>query len=481
MCRCQSWLPVLLPAILWMLIHPALTNAEEKSFEFNKDIQVMPANEKPANKIGLSLSVDKTRVNPGDTVLVRFQTDQDAYLRLLGFGTSGKVTQLWPNKFSGANNRVQAGRRYSFPSESDKFLFRVSGPTGLERIVAVATEKPDAIVREEDLGDFEGGFKSYQKEVKDLVVESRRRVGSLPQGSKWATACVTVAIGGVPDGGRIRSRNVYLLGVAAATSGLRFCDDDLKAFSRLMGDKLGIPDQNKRLLFGPDATRQGFVDGIRWLASKTQPEDLVFIYFSGHGTLIPDEAPAQHPDGLSSALVCYHNRQNLTRQDPDLKQILLASYDLANLVKEVPAQRRFFVVDACHSGAITKDVSPDMTVKYLPLLSEENIRQIREAHQKELRVVSAPDSSASAYQDVVAAKESLLAACAKPEPSYEDRSKKAGLFTYWLVANMAGRGNDLQSAFRSAKDKVVEETGSMTRKQTPQIIDEHGLAAAIKF
>ncbi len=165
------------------------------------------------------------------------------------------------------------------------------------------------------------------------------------------------------------------------------------------------------------------------------------------------------------------------------------------MVKEIPARRKLVVIDACHSGSITKDISPDMVLKYIPLLSDRELREIRQqaGRQKELQVVPIRPGAASttgyhdqdavttAYQDVVTEKESLLAACAKPEPSYEDRNKKAGLFTYWLVKNISERTPDLQHAFQSARDKVMEETKGMALKQTPQLMDDNGLASAIKF
>ncbi len=469
--------PVLLLVGICILAWHGPTGAQDKVITFTKDIDVVPNNPNPAKRINVRLGVDKTQVQPGDTVSVSFETDRDSYLTLLDLGTSGKITRLWPNQFSGPDNFVKAKKRYSFPASQDKFQFKVSGPHGIERIVALATLEKDRIIREEEFSEYRQGFKSLPGQIKDLVVEARRRTSELPDNVKWGTATVGLTVGKVPEGGRITSANVYLVSVGAATGALRYCEDDAAQFARLMNEKLRIPGDNVRLLVGRQATRSGFEDAIRWLAGKSQPEDLVFIYFSGHGTLIPDPPNVHHDDGLSAAFVCYHEKQTLRRDDPDLKQILLPGPEFAVLLKDVPARRRIFVVDSCHSGSIHKEISPNLVSKYLPLLSP--------SEMKELQIVATQRAgsarvSAERYGEFLDSKETLLAACEKKEQSYEDRAKRSGLFTYWLSSSIKAGSQDLRVASEDAKLKVIDETRGVG-PQTPQIEDEHGLARDIKF
>jgi hypothetical protein len=247
-----------------------------------------------------------------------------------------------------------------------------------------------------------------------------------------------------------------------------------------MTEKLQIPAENVRLLTGNQGTKAVVVQGLRWLAEKTQPEDLVLVYFSGHGTRIRDQPPARHPDGISAALICYHNKQKLTADDPDLKQILLVDYDFGRLLKKIPARRRLIVVDSCHSGSITKEVSGHLVSKYVPLLTPEEIQQIRTERFKELHVVDTGAASNQFGTDA-SEKESLLAACAKNESSLEDGSKRAGLFTYWLEENIKRNASDLKSAFDRTRQNVIDETKSRPDPQTPQITDEYALTRDIKF
>ncbi|MBI5568367.1 MAG: DUF4384 domain-containing protein [Desulfomonile tiedjei] len=469
---------VVLLAWALILFGVSLGVADEKTISFTKDINVLPTNTDGGTKITVSVQVDKMRVNPGDTVQVFFEADQDCYLTLIDVGTSRKITRLWPNQFSGADNLVKAKQRYSFPAATDRFQFRVSGPEGVERIVAYATSEKNKILKEEDFSDYQGGFKSYSGNLKDLVVEASKRTDQFGRNVRWGTSETRFVIGRGTAGGSVKSSNIYVLSVGAATGALRYCDDDARKFAQAIGDKLRVPPENTRIVVGPQSSKTGFADGVRWLVQKTQPEDLAFVYFSGHGTLVRDQPPARHPDGLSSAFVCYHQQQTLRPDSPELKQILMLGHDFGSILKEVPARRKLVVVDSCHSGEITKDVTGNLVSKYLPLLSDSQMKEIQIVAAQAAPAgspVSQPDS------DLTKAKESLLAACLKREQSFEDRSKQSGLFTYWLLQAMQSGTPDLQTAFDKAREKVLEDTGTAGLRQTPQVTDEYGLAKDIKF
>jgi hypothetical protein len=479
MIRVGNFQTSILAAIICVMVSFATVGAEEKEISFGKDIQVVPVNEKSDSRINVRLVIDKSKVNPGDTITVNFEADKDCYLTLIDVGTSGKITRIWPNGFSGDDNFVKANAPHSFPGASDKFVFRVSGPEGIERVVAMATAERTPIISDQDFGESKGGFKSYQKGLKDLVVEAAQRVDALSSDAGWGTAEAKVVIGNVPNGGRITSKNVHLLSLGASTMGLKYCDDDAMAFAGLMEDKLKIPKENAVILTGNQATKAAFTNALSRLAAKTQPEDLVLIFFSGHGTLIPDEPPANHADGVSSALICFNTKTKLTRDDPALKDILFSGYQLESLLKKIPARRKMLVIDSCHSGSLTKALGGSLVPKYIPLYTDEELQQIR-ARSKNLQVVGT-GASAVSFDNDMKDKESLLAACSKQESSYEDSQKKAGLFTYWLVGGLKTHQGDIYSAFDKTRQMVLEETSSASQPQTPQLDDDYGLTRDIKF
>ena len=89
-------------------------------------------------------------------------------------------------------------------------------------------------------------------------MEARRRVDEMPPDVNWGTSTVSLVIGSVPDGGRITSRNVYVVSVGASTVKLRYCEDDATRFARLLAEKLGVPQRNVRLVLGKQATQGRF-------------------------------------------------------------------------------------------------------------------------------------------------------------------------------------------------------------------------------
>lgn len=458
-------------AMSLMSVYPA--TAEERVISFTKDIDLVPSNSDAASRIRVKLDVDRQRADRGEMVTISFQTDQDCYLTLVDFGTSGKITQLWPNQFSGPDAFIRANQRYTFPSATDRFRFRVSGPDGVERIVALATTQKNRILKESDFSDYTNGFRSYTKGLKDLIVEASQATSAMNKDDRWGTGAARIVIGKGSPGGSITSRNVYVLSVGAATGKLRYCEDDAQRFAQMISDRVKVPAENVRVLTGRKATREGFVDGLGWLARQTNPEDLVFVYFSGHGTQIPDRLPLDEPDGLDEAFVCYHEKGDLSLDDPQLGSALLVDDDFEALSLRIPARRRILVVDSCHSGSINKDVSGRLISKYLPLVPPSML--------KELKVEPTRTSNRIGFGDVAAARDTVAAACEEAESSFEDRSKQGGLFTYWFIKSMQEGAHNLKQAFEAAQSKVLDDTSAAGVKQSPKLNDQTGLSRDVTF
>lgn len=64
---------------------------------------------------------------------------------------------------------------------------------------------------------------------------------------------------------------------------LQFADADARAFAASI-ERSGVPAQNVKLLAGQDATSDAIRSALgTWLAKSAGPNDIVYIYFSGHG------------------------------------------------------------------------------------------------------------------------------------------------------------------------------------------------------
>ena len=111
-----------------------------------KDINILPTNPHPQSNIKVSLSVDKQRVEPGDNIVLTFQADRECYLTIMDVGTSGRILRLWPNDYSGTDNKCPANTPVRFPAPQDRFRYRIAGPEGTERIIAYATAEKGKIL-----------------------------------------------------------------------------------------------------------------------------------------------------------------------------------------------------------------------------------------------------------------------------------------------------------------------------------------------
>jgi hypothetical protein len=76
----------------------------------------------------------------GDLVRFRFRTTFDGYLYVINSGTSGAQSVLFPGDATGRNNRVQAGKEYSVPSNGASF--KVAGPAGHDVVYWLVSPVP---------------------------------------------------------------------------------------------------------------------------------------------------------------------------------------------------------------------------------------------------------------------------------------------------------------------------------------------------
>lgn len=74
----------------------------------------------------------------GDRIAVYFQVDRPCYVTILDYTTDGRVEVLFPSGWS-SSNYARPGETYRIPN-SRRYALRVTGPAGVETIVACAHE-----------------------------------------------------------------------------------------------------------------------------------------------------------------------------------------------------------------------------------------------------------------------------------------------------------------------------------------------------
>lgn len=111
-------------------------------------------------EIKVELWTEKPVYKIGDSMTLKFKTNQDCYITILDVGTSGKVNILYPNRFSGGN-KIIAGKTYSIPGPDDGYAIRVEGMPGIEVVRAIATMTPLSMTQP-DFSKEAGVFKQVE-------------------------------------------------------------------------------------------------------------------------------------------------------------------------------------------------------------------------------------------------------------------------------------------------------------------------------
>lgn len=131
---------------------------------------------------------------------------------------------------------------------------------------------------------------------------------------------------------------------------LRGCLADAMDVADLLTVSYGFGPQTVRLLTEADATLPNVRDGLGWLADGAKPGDRRLLHFSGHGSLAPDTS-GDEASGFDSVLCL---------ADMDWSPgTYLVDDELRAWIATLPAGLRLAVlIDACHSGTATREVTP---------------------------------------------------------------------------------------------------------------------------
>jgi hypothetical protein len=77
----------------------------------------------------------------GDIIRLCARVNRDCYLSLINIGTSGNISVLLPNRLH-TESIVRSGEVVAFPDIRDTFKYRLKGPVGSEKVIAIAASVP---------------------------------------------------------------------------------------------------------------------------------------------------------------------------------------------------------------------------------------------------------------------------------------------------------------------------------------------------
>jgi len=213
---------------------------------------------------------------------------------------------------------------------------------------------------------------------------------------------------------------------------LHYAVNDAKAFYDHLVHSNQIPAENVTLLLNQEAnlTKVRSILGTH-LKSKAGKDDMVIIYFAGHGATEKD-VMSPDGDGLEKYLLPYD-------ADPkDLYATALPMGEISRIFNRIRSERLIFIADSCYSGA-----SGGRTISLTEMRA--NI--------------------SDAFLDRIAGGKGriILTASGANEVSAEDKKLQHGVFTYFLLEGLRGKAD-------TDKDGVItaDEVYGYVSKHVPQ-------------
>jgi hypothetical protein len=141
----------------------ALAAASTQAQDFNVIVSPRSIIVNPEPAFGVEVWVDRDRSGQdtpsytiGDSIRIGVSVSEDAYVYLFSVRSTGEIQQILPNRQDPASqdNFMRAGETRTFPPDGARYSFTVGGPTGLDRVIAVASQRP---LDTSTLADFAAG------------------------------------------------------------------------------------------------------------------------------------------------------------------------------------------------------------------------------------------------------------------------------------------------------------------------------------
>lgn len=121
---------------------------------------------------------------------------------------------------------------------------------------------------------------------------------------------------------------------------------------------MGFEDRQIKSLLDEESTAENVIREFKsWLTEGVGPEDRVVFYYSGHGSNIPD-FDGDEEDGVDEVLVTHDARPTRINGRPTLTGVV-SDDTLASMIDAINSNRILVIVDACHSGTVTRDIVMD--------------------------------------------------------------------------------------------------------------------------
>ncbi|MEC4816612.1 MAG: caspase family protein [Scytonema sp. PMC 1069.18] len=225
-------------------------------------------------------------------------------------------------------------------------------------------------------------------------------------------------------------------------------------------------------------TYENIVTKFQQITELAQPQDHVYIHYSGHGgraTTIYPKLKGHY--GFDEAIVPTNIGDSEARYLRDL--------ELAQLIQNMVDKKLLVtvVLDSCHSGGATRGEVKETNIRGLSRntvdttsksqeslvpLTDELIQSWQGLRQQNTRSLTATSGWLPEPKGYV-----LLAACRETEYAYEyafENQESNGALTYWLLDSLQKLGNE--ATYKILHDRILAKVNAQFAQQTPVLQGE---------
>jgi hypothetical protein len=144
---------------------------------------------------------------------------------------------------------------------------------------------------------------------------------------------------------------------AALDADLTGIDVDMEMMTEV-AINLGFADDEIKVLYDADATLENIERAMTtWVRDGVRTGDTVLIYFSGHGSRVPD-TNGDEEDGADEVYLPHdaYVRRNHRPGEPQFGNIVIDD-EFATWLAAIPSRNVIVFFDSCHSGSATRSVA----------------------------------------------------------------------------------------------------------------------------
>lgn len=263
---------------------------------------------------------------------------------------------------------------------------------------------------------------------------------------------------------------------------LRFAAKDAMDFRNYLIFEANFKPDHVKLLTDQNASRDNIVAhlGDKWLRRVSQPDDLVVVYVSSHGT------SARKEIGDANFIVAYEtNMSNAVLSGIPMQFFTTGIKDLIN------CERVVIIMDVCHGGALrqksleailhesksTNDKSPAENAA----LEKAKIEKLHPGTKALVRNPNMTVGTIGGGGDglSIGSGQIVLASSEADQVSWESKTYANGVFTRQLIESLRTKGENtsIQQAYRIMRGRVEQEVlRTRAEIQTPVMVQNswHG-------